>query len=497
MKVQVTTRDAAALACDALVIPMPQGEKLPRSLRALDRALGGSIADALEAGDFAGKSGEQYPLPANGIAARRVLLLGLGDEGKLEPESLRSCAGAAVRFAMKRKVEHLGLIAPAARRVSPQDTGALLAEGARLGAYRFDKYRTVEDPPGEVREVSLVADGARAARLRSGTKPGEAIAEAICLARDLSNEPGSVHTPVWLADQSRAMARRHGLRARVLSERELESEGMQAILAVGRGSANPPRLIVLEHNAPKRGAKRLKTVALVGKGVTFDTGGISIKPAASMEEMKHDMSGGAAVIGALQAAATLALPLHVVGIVGAAENKPDGNAYLPGDVLKTASGKTIEVINTDAEGRIVLSDALHYATRFEPEAIVDLATLTGACVIALGSHCAGVMGNDEKLIDRVQAAGKRAHERAWPLPLWDEHKKQIRSHIADIKNTGGREAGTLTAAAFLSHFVGETPWAHLDIAGTAWANDAGSTGVKGATGFGVRLLVELLRGWRS
>jgi leucyl aminopeptidase len=497
MKIQVTSKEASSLVCDALVIPVPCGERVPPSLRPLDRALGGGIAAALASGDFGGKAGEEHPVPGDGVAAARVRLLGIGEEAKLDGEGLRRCSASAVRFGMKRKAERLALVVPTLRRVSPAALGSALSEGARLGAYRFDKYRTTQDAPGEVREVHLVSDERRAARLRAPVKAGQVIAEAVCYARDLSNEPGSVHTPAWLAAEARRMARELGLKATVLTERELEREKMGGILAVGRGSVNPPRLIVLEHNAPKRGGRARPTIALVGKGVTFDTGGISIKPAASMEEMKHDMSGGAAVIGALRAAAALHIPLHVVGIVGAAENKPDGNAYLPGDVITTSSGKTIEVQNTDAEGRVVLSDALHYATRYEPQAIVDLATLTGACVIALGSHCAGLMGNDDALIERVRAAGDRAHERAWPLPLWDEHKKQVQSHIADLKNTGGREAGTITAAAFLSHFVGERPWAHLDIAATAFGSESGPTGIKGATGFGVRLLVELLRGWRS
>jgi leucyl aminopeptidase len=271
---------------------------------------------------------------------------------------------------------------------------------------------------------------------------------------------------------------------------------MGGILAVGRGSANPPRLIVLEHGRPARGARRRPTLALVGKGITFDTGGISIKAAEAMDEMKHDMSGGAAVIAALRAAALLRLPLHVVGIVPAAQNMPDGRAYLPGDIVTSANGKTIEVLNTDAEGRVVLSDALHHATSFEPDAIIDLATLTGACIVALGHVCAAVLGNDEALIRNVIAAGERTRERAWQLPLWDEYKKQIKGSFGDVKNTGGRPAGTITAAAFLSHFVGNVPWAHLDIAGTAWRKGDGDDGPKGATGFGVRLLLELLRGWK-
>jgi leucyl aminopeptidase len=341
MRIQVTSRKAASIGCDALVLPVPAGDAVPRSLRSLDRALGGAIGAAFRSGDFAGKAGEEQPLPAEGVAAARVLLLGLGEESGLNAEGLRRCAASAVRFGMKRKAARLAVAVPTLRGFAADDLGSALAEGALLGAYRFDKYRTIEDPPAPVREVHLASDERRAARLRAGTRAGRAVAEAICFARDLSNEPGSVHTPAWLAAEARKMARRFGLKATVLAQRDLEREKMGGILAVGRGSANPPRLIVLEHNPPKRGARRRPTLALVGKGVTFDTGGVSIKPAASMEEMKHDMSGGAAVIGALRAASALDLPLHVVGIVAAAENKPDGNAYLPGDVITTSSGKTI------------------------------------------------------------------------------------------------------------------------------------------------------------
>jgi leucyl aminopeptidase len=271
---------------------------------------------------------------------------------------------------------------------------------------------------------------------------------------------------------------------------------MAGILAVGRGSEHPPCLIVLEYS-PSGAKRRFPTIALVGKGITFDTGGISLKPPASMPEMKHDMSGGAAVFGALRAAALLRLPVHLAGIVAAAENKPGARAYLPGDVVRAASGKTIEVLNTDAEGRIVLADALHYAQRYKPTAIIDLATLTGSCLVALGSYCSGLIGNEESLLRRVRDAGERTRERVWPLPLWDEYKEQIKSQVADLKNTGGREGGTITAGAFLSEFAGDGPWAHLDIAGTAFTTKELPYCVPGATGVGVRLLVDLLRNWRS
>ncbi len=509
MRLRASSGDPVGQELDALIIPLIRSDGLPPALRNLDAGLGGAITRSLKWGDFVGKRNELAVLLGGDHAAKRIILIGLGDPKQVAEQTLRAAAATAVREAARRKSQHAGLVVPTLRRIPAQNAGQALAEGALLGSYRFDKYRTTEDNPVALASLDLFTrDASHARALRQGIGIGTITAESENLARDLSNEPGSVHTPNWLGQRARELGREFGLGVRVLGPRELEAHKMGGLLAVGRGSANPPRLIVLEHGAPpkapaRRGRKatgrsprRRPTIALVGKGITFDTGGVSLKPSASMQDMKHDMSGGAAVLGCMRAIALLKLPLHVVGIIPAAENKQGADAYLPGDVIETASGKTIEVINTDAEGRVVLSDAIHYATRYEPDAIVDLATLTGACVVALGSAAAGVMGNDDALIERVRAAGERAQERVWPLPLWDEHRDQIKSHIADIKNTGGREAGTLTAAAFLSHFVGEIPWAHLDIAGTAWTARDRALCVKGATGFGVRLLVELLRNWR-
>ncbi len=285
---------------------------------------------------------------------------------------------------------------------------------------------------------------------------------------------------------------------------ELKKRKMGAILAVGGGSANPPRLVVMEHNAQrnargrKKGGRRLPTICLIGKGITFDSGGISIKPSPGMDEMKHDMSGAATVVGAMRAIALLNLPLHVVGILAAAENLPSGTAYRPGDVVTTASKKTIEVLNTDAEGRVVLADALHYArTEYEPVAMVDLATLTGACVVALGKAASGLFGNNDRLVEHIRRAGEATAERMWPMPLFEEHRKAVKSQIADVKNTAGREAGSSTAAAFLQAFVGDTPWVHLDIAGTGWTGKTGAYQPRGATGVGVRMLLEALRTWKA
>ena len=497
MQLQLSTQDPARLRCEVLVIPLGKTTRLPKALLGLDRALGGRVQAYLDAGGFEGKRAELAGFPAQGIAAQHVVLCGLGAGREADVESIRRAIGSAIKTVTRRGKTKAGIVVPSVPRITPRDMGQALAEGAILGGYRFDRYRTLEKPPPGLETLTLLASGtAQAGSLRPGVRAGTVIAESTVLARDLSNEPGGVATPEWLATQARALGREVGLKVRVLAEGELQREKLGGILAVGRGSSNPPRLIVLEHGISKRGARSRPTVALVGKGITFDSGGISIKPAGNMHEMKHDMSGGAAVFGALRAAALLRLPLHVVGIVPAAQNMPDGGAYLPGDVVRTGAGKTIEILNTDAEGRVVLADGLHYAARYSPDAIVDIATLTGAKIVALGKHACAVLGNDEGLVKRLRTAGDRCGERAWPLPLWDAYKEQIRGDVADLKNTGGRDAGTITAAALLSHFVGETRWAHLDIAGNESSSSDLPYCVRGATGFGARLLVELLRSWR-
>jgi len=350
----------------------------------------------------------------------------------------------------------------------------------------------------------LLERGSDVRAARAGAATGGVLAECQNLARDLSNEPPNALPPVALAREAEKAARAAGVRVRVLAPAELQKRGFGALLAVAQGSANQPRVIVLEHGAAPRGAKkatrgaRRPTVCLVGKGVCFDSGGLSLKPSTSMTTMKHDMSGGAAVIAAVCAAARLRLPLHLVGIIGAVENMPSGTAYRPDDIVTSLSGQTIEISNTDAEGRLVLADTLHFArTEFAPAAIIDLATLTGACSVALGKWAAAILGNHEPLAERMLAAGEASGERYWRLPLWDVHREFMRGRIADLKQTGGREGGTITASAFLSHFVGDTPWIHLDIASVADTEKVSALQPAGATGFGVRSLLELLRGWST
>jgi leucyl aminopeptidase len=509
MQVTVESRSPARRSADVLALPLAQLDpshwKLPPRVAAVDRAAGDAILSLLATGDFRGKRGETLVLyPRSEIGAKRILLVGLGEENRIDAEALREAAGIAVRATAERQGKALAIVAPAWRRVRLAAVAQAMAEGAVLSGYRFDRYRSRrEDGPGEVASVAiLVEKGVDLRAARAAASVGVCVAESQNYARDLSNEPPNALPPAALARAAQKLAREVGLRARVLGPAELRKRKLGAMLAVGGGSVHPPRLIVLEHNAPARArggsrpTQRRSTICLVGKGVTFDSGGLSLKSATNMAKMKHDMSGGAAVIATLRAAALLKVPYHVVGIVGAVENMPGGSAYRPDDIVTAGSGQTIEIKNTDAEGRLVLADALHVArSEFEPDALIDVATLTGACTIALGPWAAAVLGNNERLSDLIIKAGERAGERFWPLPLWEVHREHLRSQVADVKQTGGREAGTITAAAFLSHFVGETHWAHLDIASTAETDRSGPLQPSGATGFGVRTLCELLRSW--
>jgi len=505
MLVTADARNPLETGSDLLVVPIAQleGEKrrLPSRVAALDRALGGQIKAAIDSGDFRGSAGQQHLIYANGeLQAKRVLLIGMGKEAGIDPDALRSLGGTAIKEARGRRAAKVQLAVPGLRRVKAAAAAQALAEGAVLGGYRFDGYKEPgEEPPASVAALQLSFEKSADLRAaRTATKRGVVLAESQNVARDLSNAPGNDLPPAALAREAQRVGKEVGLKVKVLGPAELKKRKMGAILAVGAGSAHPPRIIAMEH-VPKRKVKKGEAICFVGKGVTFDSGGISIKPSAGMDEMKHDMSGAAAVVGALRACALLNVPYHVVGVIGAAENMPSGTAYRPGDVVKAASGKTIEVLNTDAEGRVVLADAFHYAkTEYQPQAMIDLATLTGACVIALGRWATGAFGNNQKLLDLLRKTGDDVSERVWPMPLLDGHRKAVKSEIADVKNTGGgREAGASTAAAFLDAFVGDTPWVHLDIAGTGWSSQAGAYQPRGASGVGVRLLVELLTDWKK
>jgi len=501
MKLGVESHDLARTSVDLLALPLfsqKAGARLPARLAAIDRALGGQIEALVRSGDFQGRSSDSHLLYARGkTGPRRVLLLGLGDEAKVDAEALRLVAGRALAAASARGARQVAITVATSRRMPVEPAARALAEGAVLASYRADGRRAPKEDakPPVAKTLLLVERAADVSGARKTAETGRVVAECQNVARQLSNEPPNLLPPDALARAARRVATEVGLGFRVMDVAELRRRKMGALLGVGQGSARPPRLFVLEHKPKRR--TRLPTVCIVGKGITFDSGGISIKPASGMHEMKHDMSGAATVVGLLRAVALLDLPLHVIGVVAAAENLPSGNAYRPGDILTSMSGQTIEIQNTDAEGRLVLCDALHYArTAFEPAAMIDLATLTGACVVALGNWTCGLFGNHDGLVDGVRRAGDAAGERAWPMPLADEHREQMKSAIADLKNVSGtRDAGASTAAAFLSKFVGDVPWVHLDIAGTAYTGKTGPCQPVGATGFGVRLLVQLLQDW--
>jgi leucyl aminopeptidase len=383
------------------------------------------------------------------------------------------------------------LIATGLKGISPAEIAQTMVEGALLGLYQFNVYKTeAKDSAKSVQEFTFLDEnGRRLNEIRKGIHLGQILAEATNLARDLGNYPSNYITPTRLGEMAQGIAGELGLECEVLEKPQLEALGMGAFLGVAKGSQEPAKFIILKYTGEKPGSR---PIALVGKTITFDTGGISIKPSEKMEQMKYDMMGGASVLCAIKATAQLKLPVHVVAFLPATENMPSGSAMKPGDVVKTLSGKTVEVINTDAEGRLILADALTYATRYRPTAIVDLATLTGACTVALGHHAIGLLGNHTGLLDVIKKAAHTTGERVWELPLWEDYYEQIKSDVADLKNVGGRGGGTITAAAFLSKFVGDYPWAHLDIASTAWAEENRPYIPKGVTGIGIRLLVNFL-----
>ena len=470
-----------------LAIAVSQGG-LPSSLEALNKSTGGALERVFASTDFSGKKDETAVLYPGGKAAR-ILLVGVGKAPEVTRGSLRRAAAIAAKRARALGVASATFLVAkeAGSNVAPREAGQAAAEGLAQGAWQFSEMKK----PPEEKKPSLerfdVLSSADTAAVTAGHAVGAAIAAGHAYARGLQVLPPNICTPTYLGDRARELAATHGFAITVLDRAAIVKEGMGALLAVAQGSAEEPRFIALEY----KGASGAPVV-LVGKGVTFDTGGISIKPAQSMEDMKYDMSGAAAVLGTFEMLGRLKPKIHVVGLVPSAENMPSANAYRPGDVVKTMSGKTIEVVNTDAEGRLLLCDALAYAKRYSPACALDIATLTGAIVIALGHAAIGVMGTDQKLVDDVVAAGERAGERAWPLPLWDEYRDLIKSDIADMKNSGGRPAGSISAGWFLREFVDGFPWAHLDIAGTAYTEREAVDMAKGPTASGVRLFAEFL-----
>ena len=483
LKLSAGRAELAALDVPLLVVALASGDRPDARLTALDAPLGGALTKFLDRRDFRAGRDETLHLAGGSTGPARVLLVGLGKVTE-RASALRRAGAIAARQAGRMGVGRLAFYAGNA---SLEETEAI-AVGLAAGAWEYTDTKT--PPPEEERRAPLT-DAVILAADERGLENGRAIAEGHALARTLGMMPGNLCTPDFLADKARDIAARHGLGVTVLGRAEMEREGMGSFLCVAQGTPQDPKLIVLEY---KGGAAGAKPVALVGKGLCFDSGGISIKPAQGMEWMKFDMCGAAGVLGAMEAIARLRLPINVVGLVGSTTNMPSGTAVKPGDVVRSMSGKFIEIINTDAEGRLVLADVLSYAARYEPAAVLDAATLTGACVIALGHTASGIMGNDAEVVREVLAAGTRAGEPGWELPMWDDYKELIKSDVADIKNSGGRPAGTISAALFLKEFADGYPWVHLDIAGTAYTEADLGTVPRGPTGVPVGTFVEFVRG---
>jgi leucyl aminopeptidase len=489
MEFGVWTKGLATLAVDCLVLGVFEEGQLGAQGGSVDAASDGRLRKLLARGDFAGRIGETLlvaDLP--GISATHVLLTGMGPAKQLQRRTWRKAWVAAANALTRTRIAScaVALDRPELRELDDYYLGRAVAELTGAALYRINDLKTARKPPSPALKNVLAGPVRRATAAERGLAHGDAVAAAQAVQRDLANLPANICTPIYLAEQARALAKRYAsLRVRVLDAPAIRREKMGCLLAVTQGSHEPPRFIVLEYRGPK---KLPPPVVLVGKGVTFDTGGISLKDPPGMDEMKFDMSGAAAVMASMQLAAQLRLPLHVVGLIAAVENMPGGRAVKPGDIATSSSGQTVEILNTDAEGRLILSDALHYARRFHPAAVIDIATLTGACVVALGHHHSGLMGNDQGLIRELLEAGQRADDRCWQLPLTEEYAEQLKSNFADFANIGGRDGGAITAATFLGKFTQGLKWAHLDIAGTAYQSGA----AKGSTGRPTALLADFL-----
>lgn len=473
-----------------LVVPVGEGRKLGETAKAVDAASAGAISALLKRGDLSGKLGQTllaHNLP--GLKAERVLLVGCGKEAELSDRQLRKLI-TATQGVLKNLGGSDAALALGDLKVKTRDaygTARLMVETLADGGYVFDRFKSQKAEAGALKKLTLLCDKAELADAERASRHAQAIAAGMALTKDLGNLPPNLCHPSYLAEEARALGKAYkNLKVEILDEKKLKELGAGAFLAVAQGSDQPPRMIVLNYQG---GKKTDKPYALVGKGITFDTGGISIKPAASMDEMKYDMCGAASVFGTLKAVLEMQLPINLVCLLACAENMPSGGATRPGDIVTTMSGQTVEILNTDAEGRLVLCDTLTYAERFKPQAVIDIATLTGACIVALGSNVSGLMGNDDELVQQILKAGLSADDRAWQLPLYDEYQEQLDSPFADIANIGGPKAGTITAGCFLSRFAGKYRWAHLDIAGTAWISGGKD---KGATGRPVPLLTQYL-----
>jgi leucyl aminopeptidase len=478
----------SSIEVDLLVIPWFE-EAQPNDVSGLDAAVGGELGRALGRKEFQGKAFEMFVVPVvdKSWRAGRVAVIGAGRREAFDADLVRRLASAAAHDARRRRVGRVAFALRAADDLMEHAQASV--EGLTLAEFSGGSYKTGEPEPAVPTFSVAVESAVDLPKLHAAVQRGRVLGESTNLARALANEPGNTLTPQEFATRAAAIAREGGIEVEILDERRIAELGMGLLLGVARGSSEPPRLMVFRHDPP--GAPAAPVLGLVGKGITFDTGGISIKPADGMERMKDDMAGGAAVACAMRAIGLLKAPIRVIGIVPATENMPGGRAIKPGDILKSAEGKTVEVINTDAEGRLILGDGLWYARKLGATHLVDVATLTGAVVVALGKVTSGLFGTPDNWVEQVRRVAARAGDRSWPLPIFDDYREQLKSEIADFTNTGGRPAGSITAAMFLKEFTGGLPWVHMDIAGTAWAEEARPFMPKGATGVAVRTLASL------
>ena len=498
MEVKIQTGEITTTAAEAVVLFHFEGDvNLLHATATVNTITGSIVSRVIEAGDFRGEHLENMILFTKGSAPiERILLIGLGKKENFTAQTLREAMAQALKTLRDRRQPRAVLPIPFDPEfpLDMEESAETCVLGGILGLYQFTELLTRDREKIKDFHLLTIVSGRKTKPLARGVDRAKAVAAGIHLARDLVTLPSNQATPAFLAKRARDVAAQAGMGFKLIREPEAKKLGMGAFLAVAQGSEEPGLIAVMDYQPTK---KKSPPVILVGKGITFDSGGISIKPAKDMDKMKHDMAGSAAVIGAMQTIAALSLPVRVVAIVPFTENLPSGKAYKPGDVIRSLSGLTIEVINTDAEGRMILADALTYAGRYKPQAIIDLATLTGACIVALGDNVAGLFSNDDQLQTRLQAAAEESGERVWPLPLWDSYLESMKSDVADLKNVDGRKAGAITAAIFLKQFIPQhTPWAHLDIAGCAWEDKGSALVPKGASGMGVHLLVRLLQSWK-
>ncbi|HEY4423106.1 MAG TPA: leucyl aminopeptidase [Pyrinomonadaceae bacterium] len=494
MQVEASRGPIEELDVQALAVAVFKNEKPDDGfLKKLDELSGGLVRSALDAEEFSGKEGETayfYLVGNDNLKARRLLLVGVGEASDYNNAEISQMAGTAVRSLRSKKAKTIAVAPRASGEVF--ETTATAVQGAYISLFDPDKYRTVDKEEKTIDRLVVAVEGAEEDALQRGVNVGRIVGESVNFTRDMANEPGAYMTPTDMAERAREIANEFGLSIDVLDEARMEQEGMGSLLSVTAGSDQPAKLIILKYTPPTPPSDSKELLAFVGKGVTFDSGGISLKPGENMELMKYDMTGGATVIGVMRAIGQLKPPIPILGVAPCTENLPSGKATKPGDVVKAMTGKTIEIINTDAEGRLILADAIAYAKKLGATKVIDMATLTGAVSIALGDVNAAVLGTDQELIDEIISAGREVGEKFWQLPLDKEYSKQIKSDIADIKNVGGRKAGTITAAAFLKEFADGIAWAHLDIAGTAWGDEAKPYRSKGPTGIAVRTLLRIV-----